>query len=195
MWRSVPLQYRLNLLFAALLLAWLVIDVGRMLAEAGPRARADSENVTGLTRQFVVAALANVQASPEPGRDLVSLLANLQNIRHIRIGLITEGDPAVASAFVATTDAKAPAWFRAIEDAPISVVAIPVVLQQHRLGSVLIVADSSDEIDQVWSASLKQAAAGGALALAVLFGSSFFIRWALRPLGLAGTVLATTARA
>ncbi len=72
--------------------------------------------------------------------------------------------------------------------APVSVVAIPVALRPHRLGSVLIIA--SDEIDEIWSAALTQAVAGGALALAVLFASSLFIRRASRPLDLAGTVLA-----
>jgi two-component system sensor histidine kinase UhpB len=116
-------------------------------------------------------------------------VANLQNIRHVRVALVAEGDPAIVSSFIAATDAEAPAWFRAIANAPISVFAIPVVLRQHRLGSVLIVADPSDEIDEVWLAAQKQAAAGGALALAVLFASSLFIRRALKPLELAGTAL------
>jgi two-component system sensor histidine kinase UhpB len=60
MWRKVSLRNRLNLLFAALLLAWLVVDVGRMLVDAGPRARAESESVTGLTSNFVTTALARV---------------------------------------------------------------------------------------------------------------------------------------
>ena len=77
MWRNVTLRYRLNLLFAVLLLAWLVIDIGRMLAEAGPRARADSESVTRLTSQFVTAALAHVQDLPQPTRDLVGLVEQL----------------------------------------------------------------------------------------------------------------------
>jgi two-component system sensor histidine kinase UhpB len=127
---------------------------------------------------------------PEPTRDLAALVANLQNIRHIRVALVADGDPAVVSAFIAATDANAPAWFRAIANAPISVFAIPVVVRQHRLGSVLIVADPSDEIDEIWSGAQMQAAAGGVLALAVLFASSLFIRWALKPLGLAGTALA-----
>ena len=126
MWRKVSLRNRLNLLFAALLLAWLVVDVGRMLVDAGPRARAESESVTGLTSNFVTTALAHVQDSPVPTRDLAALVANLQNIRHIRVALVADGDPAVASAFIAATDAKTPAWFRAIADAPISVFAIPV---------------------------------------------------------------------
>jgi two-component system sensor histidine kinase UhpB len=146
--------------------------------------------VTGLTSNFVTTALARVQDSPEPTRDLAALVANLQNIRHIRVALVADGDPAVVSAFISATDANAPAWFRAIANAPISVFAIPVVVRQHRLGSVLIVADPSDEIDEIWSGAQMQAAAGGVLALAVLFASSLFIRWALKPLGLAGTALA-----
>jgi two-component system sensor histidine kinase UhpB len=190
MWRKVSLRYRLNLMFAALLLAWLIVDIGRMLADAGPRARAETESVTGLTSKFVTAALANEQDSPEPMRDIAALVANLQNIRHVRVRLVADGDPALVPASVAATDAEAPAWFRAVANAPVRAVEIPVVLRQHRLGSVLIVADPSDEIDEIWSAVQTQAAAGGALALAVLFASSLFIRRSLRPLDLAGTVLA-----
>jgi two-component system sensor histidine kinase UhpB len=190
MWRKVSLRHRLNLLFAALLLAWLVVDVARMLADAGPRVREDSESLTRLMSKFVQTALANVQDSPEPTRDLAALVANLTNVRRIRVALVSDGDPAIASTFVAATAAVAPAWFRAIANAPISVVAIPIVLRQHRFGSVLIVADPSNEIDEVWSGAEKQAAAGGALALAVLFASSLFVRRALRPLALAETALA-----
>jgi len=189
-WAKITLRHRLNLLFAALLLTWLVVDFGRLLADAGPRARAETESVTRLTSNFVTTALMHVQDSEEPTRDLTALVANLQNMRHVRVGFVAEGDPAIVSTFVAATDAKAPAWFRAIANAPLNVVAIPVVVRQQRLGSVLIVADPSDEIDEVWSGAQNQAAAGGALALAVLFASSLFIRWALKPLSLAGTVLA-----
>jgi two-component system, NarL family, sensor histidine kinase UhpB len=190
MWRKVSLRHRLNLLFAALLLAWLVVDVARMLADAGPRVREDTESLTRLMSKFVKTAIANVQDSPVPTRDLAALVANLTNLRRMRVELVSDSDPAVASAFVAVTDAKAPAWFRAIANAPISVVAIPIVLRQHRFGSVLIVADPSDEIDEVWAAAEKETAAGGALALAVLFASSLFVRRALRPLALAGAALA-----
>ena len=161
-----------------------------MLVDAGPRARAETESVTGLTSDFVVTALANLQDAPDPPRDLAALVANLQNLRHMRVALVWDGDPAVVSAFIAATDAKAPAWFRAIVHAPMGVFTIPVVVRQRRLGSILIVADPSDEIDEVWSAAQVQAAASGVLALAVLFASSLFIRWALKPLGLAGTALA-----
>jgi two-component system, NarL family, sensor histidine kinase UhpB len=193
MWRKVSLRYRLNLLFGALLLVWLVGDVGRMLMQAGPRARAESESAIRLTSEFVTTALTHLQDSPEPARDLDALAANLQNLRHVRVGLVSNPAPALVSAFVAASQASAPEWFRAIVQAPISLVTIPVVLKQRRLGSLLIVADPSDEIDEVWSTVENEAIAGGALTLAVLMASSLLIGRALKPLGLAGMALARLA--
>ena len=74
--------------------------------------------------KFVQTALANCRISPEPKRDLAALVANLTNVRRIRVALVSDGDPAIASTFVAATEAVAPAWFRAIANAPISVVAV-----------------------------------------------------------------------
>jgi two-component system sensor histidine kinase UhpB len=189
MWRNMSLRHRLNLLFGALLLLWLIVDVCRILMDAGPRARAETESVTRLTSEFVATALAEVQDSPEPERALAALVANLQNLRHVRVGLVAEGDPAVATAFVAAAASDTPEWFRTLVNAPASVLAIPVVLKARALGNILIVADPADEIDEVWSSAQAQAIAGGALGLAVLFASSLFVRRALRPLDLAGKAL------
>ena len=64
MWQKISLRYRLNLLFGALLALWLVADVGRILADAGPRARAEAENMTRLTGEFVAMALPHVREAP-----------------------------------------------------------------------------------------------------------------------------------
>ena len=42
MWRNISLRHRLNLMFAALLLLWLAADIGRILANAGPRVQAEA---------------------------------------------------------------------------------------------------------------------------------------------------------
>ncbi len=190
MWRNLSLQHRLNLLFGASLLLWLVFDVSRMLMDAGPRARAESESATRLTSEFVITALAHLQDAPEPERTLNALIANLQNLRHVRVALVVDDDDEVVSAFISATDARAPAWFRAIVHAPVGVSTISVVVRERSLGSILIVADPSNEIDEVWSAVQAQTLASAALGLAVLLASSLFIRRALKPLGLAGTALA-----
>jgi two-component system, NarL family, sensor histidine kinase UhpB len=189
MWRKISLRLRLNLLFAALLSVWLIADVGRLLVEAGNRSEAESASVVRLTTDFVTTSLARMQDSPDPLHDLVALVANLQNLRHVRVGLVADNDPAVAWAFISAEEVEAPAWFRAIAEPPARVVTIPAVIKQRRLGSLLVVADPSDEIVEVWSTAKSQAIAGVALALVVLLASSLFIHWALRPLGLAGVAL------
>jgi two-component system, NarL family, sensor histidine kinase UhpB len=180
------------MLFAALLLLWLAVDVGRILIEAGPRARAEDESVTRLTSEFVNATLPRIEEVPEPEWALAALVAELQNLRHVRVTLGAAEDLASARALVSAADASShtPAWFRAMVDAPPSVSTIPVIVDDRRIGSLFIVADPSDEIDEVWSAAVAQIFAGSVLAIAVLFASSIFIRLALKPLGSAGAALA-----
>jgi two-component system, NarL family, sensor histidine kinase UhpB len=191
MWRGISLRHRLNLVFAVLLLLWLAVDIGRILVDAGPRAQAEDESVTRLTTEFVNAALPHIEQAPEPERALAALVAGLQNLRHVRVTRGGAEAAASAPALVSGDDARSttPAWFRAMVEAPPSVSTIPIVINNQRSGSLFIVADPSDEIDEIWSAALTQTVAGGALAIAVLFASSLFVRLALRPLDAAGAAL------
>jgi two-component system, NarL family, sensor histidine kinase UhpB len=191
-WSRISLRHRLNLLFGALLLLWLTVDVGRILLDAGPRARAEDESVTRLASEFVAAVLPRVKEAPEPERALAALVGSLQNLRHVRVLLGPTDDTTFVASSVSASDVRSstPDWFRAIADAPLNVSAIPVVIGDRRLGSIFIVADPTDEIDEVWSAAQVQLVAGGALALVILIASSLFIRAALRPLTLIGLVLA-----
>src|SRR5450432_135120 len=182
MWRQIALRHRLNMLFGALLLLWLLVDVGRILIDAGPRARDEEQSMTRLTSQFVATALSDAQEAADPERALAARVASLQNLRHVRV--MQSEDDAFSPALVAAEDARsgAPAWFRRMVGAKLYVSAIPVVLQGRRHGSIFIVADPSDEIDEIWSAARTQALAGGALALVVILAGSLFIRRALKPL-------------
>ena len=190
MWRQIALRHRLNMLFGALLLLWLLVDVGRILIDAGPRARDEEQSMTRLTSQFVATALSDAQEAADPERALAARVASLQNLRHVRV--MQSEDDAFSPALVAAEDARsgAPAWFRRIVGAKLYVSAIPVVLQGRRHGSIFIVADPSDEIDEIWSAARTQALAGGALALVVILAGSLFIRRALKPLDSMGAELA-----
>jgi two-component system, NarL family, sensor histidine kinase UhpB len=190
MWRRIALRHRLNMLFGALLLLWLLVDVGRILIDAGPRARDEEESMTRLTSQFVTTALSDVQEAADPEHALAARVASLQNLRHVRV-VLSEGET-FSPALVAAEDARsgAPLWFRRMVGGKLYVSAIPVVLQGRRQGSIFIVADPSDEVDEIWSAARTQALAGGALALAVVMAGSLFIRRALKPLESMGAELA-----
>jgi two-component system sensor histidine kinase UhpB len=192
MWQKISLRYRLNLLFGALLALWLVADVGRILADAGPRARAEAENMTRLTGEFVAMALPHVREAPNPERALAALVESLQNLRHVRVALSGNDGLAVVGAFAAAADArsKVPAWLAALVRTPPGVTTIPVKIGDRRLGAIVIVGDPTDEIDEVWAAARTQALAGGALALALLGATSLFVRRSLQPLDSAGRALA-----
>src|SRR6516164_5632336 len=113
MWRSISLRNRLNLIFGSLLALWLIIDIGRILIEASARAHAETQNAMRLTKDFVITTLAHLQDAPEPARAVEALLASLDNVRHVRVGI---GDPAFAPAVVlaAGGGSRAPQWFRAL---------------------------------------------------------------------------------
>ena len=189
MWRKISLQRRLALIFGTLLLIWLVADVARILVEAGPRARAETRSASRITKAFVETALANLQDSPEPERAIVGLVRNLQYLRHVRVGY---GDQSLLSSLytAANEPSHAPEWFRGLVNAPVEVATIPVVFKERSLEPVIVVADPSDVIDEIWAAAKTEAATGAALALAVLLATSFFLSRSLRPLQLAGATLA-----
>ncbi len=189
MWRNISLRHRLNLMFAMLLLLWVAADIGRILANAGPRVQAEARSVSRLTQEFIETSLAGLQDAPIPEQAVMALVASLQFLRHVRVGL---GENAIAPAIVAPSDlrADAPRWFRALVHTPGHITTIPVVIKGRRLDSIVIVADPSDVVDEVWLQARSQVAAGGALALAVVIATGVFLRGSLRPLGVAGAALA-----
>ena len=185
MWRNISLRHRLNLMFATLLLLWLAADIGLILANAGPRVQAEARSVSRLTQEFIEISLARIQDAPNPEQAVIALVSSLQFLRHVRVGL---GENALASAMVAPSDQRvgAPEWFRALVHSPSSVTTIPVVIKGRRLDSIIIVADPSDVVYEVWLQARTQVVAGGALALAVIVATGVFVRGSLRPLGVAG---------
>jgi two-component system sensor histidine kinase UhpB len=189
MWRKVPLRHRLNLMFVALFALWLAVDVGRILADAGPRVQAEAGSASRLTQEFLETSLANLQNTPDPEQAVRNLVSNLQYLRHVRVGL---GENAFASALVTAPDpdAAAPSWFRALVHAPTGVTTIPVVARGRLLDWIVILADPTEVVGEVWRQARREAIGGGLLALAVLVATSVFVRISLRPLAVAGDVLA-----
>ena len=189
MWRSISLRNRLNIIFGSLLALWLMIDVGRIVVEASDRARAETQSAMRLTKDFVATTLERLQDTTEPERTIEALLASLDNVRHVRVGI---GEPSFASAIVlaAGNASKAPHWFRALVNAPNQVVSIPIAFNNRRMNSIVIVADSSDVIDEAWNGARDAAFTGAALALAALAATTLLVGRALKPLDVAGATLA-----
>ena len=50
MWQKLSLRARLNTILALVLMLGLVINIARLLLEAGPRVQAEEENAVRMTR-------------------------------------------------------------------------------------------------------------------------------------------------
>ena len=188
MWRRTPLQRRLNLVFSALIVLWLVGDIARILAQAQPRITAETRAVSALTQEFLASSLDRLQADSNPQEAVLALVLSLRHLRHARVTL-GEGAAAALLPPLVLQDA-APAWFQRLVSAPVSTMTMPVIVGPRRLNFIVIQPDPTEIVAQVWSEAEGQLIAGGALALAVVLVTNLLVRVALRPVSEAGETLA-----
>ncbi|HZZ61133.1 MAG TPA: histidine kinase [Roseiarcus sp.] len=192
MWRSISLRNRLTLIFGLLFVLWFAADALRLVVEASARARAETQSAMRLTKDFLATAVAGLQDAPDPARALQALVAGLQNVRHVRVGV---GGESLGSAILLAADdrSEAPRWFRALVRAPSQVESFPVLLNGRRMASIVIVADPSDEIDEAWAGARDEMLVVAALAAAAMGAMSLLVGRAMKPLGVVGATLARLA--
>ena len=157
---TLSLRSRIVLLLAAILALGLAIGIATLVLHAGARIRTEAEAATHLAEDFVENALARAATAPEPDAELKRLLAQAQKLRHVRIFLEGEPVPSKSPAEIRL----APSWFAALATPreKITRIAAPQPLS----GAVLIAADPSDEIAEIWEEILGLALGGALVALA-----------------------------
>jgi two-component system, NarL family, sensor histidine kinase UhpB len=180
---GLSLKVRIDLLFGLLLFFGLAADLGRMIAEAGPRVRAEDGAMTHISRDFAAAALASLKDSPDPEAGLRQMLASLGPLRHVRIGFAKSGEatPVALPASEPGRD-RAPDWFARLIDVHPGLDALPVVVNGRPLGQIVIASDPTDEINEIWAAASSQALTGGAVVIAALLGASLLLGRTLKPI-------------
>jgi two-component system, NarL family, sensor histidine kinase UhpB len=183
MGRSLSLKMRIDLLFGLLLFFGLSADLGRMIAEAGPRVRAEDEAMTRISRDFAAAALASLKESPDPEASLTQMFASLGPLRHVRIGFAKSGEATPVALPAPDPDRdRAPDWFARLIDVHPGIEALPAMVNGRLLGQIFIASDPTDEIDEIWAAASSLALTGGAVVLAALLGASLLLGRTLKPL-------------
>ena len=131
--RRLSLRWRLNLLLGALLFLSLLVNFALISWNAGPRVAAESESDETLARELVETALASLQETPDPEPPLRRLLAQLQNLRHVRIMVAADAAQAQTLPFAsyASQVGGAPGWFvRLFEPRP-SVTLVPAPIHRR----------------------------------------------------------------
>ena len=179
---QLSIRTRLNLLIGALLLLALAANVALIIWSAGPRIRAEDDSILKVTRQTVERALADLQTSPDPGRELSSLLDKLADIRHVRVYFEPPaGRPAPVPGQV-LTQTSVPDWFATLVTAARPPLRIPASVGGRPLGTIVMASKPSDEIAEIWAAASSALTGGLALIAAVYALTTLAVRHALMPI-------------
>ena len=187
---QLSIRARLNLLIGALLLLALAANVAVIVWSAGPRIRAEDDSIVRLTKQTVERALAELQTSVDPARDIAALLDRLSGIRHARVILEPPpGAPAVPSTWRFLRGSSVPSWFAQFLHATPATVRVPAAYQGNSLGSIIITSNPDDEIAEIWDAVVGTLTGGLALITAVFGLTTFAVRQALMPMQNLGSAL------
>jgi two-component system sensor histidine kinase UhpB len=183
MWQKLSLRARINLLLALVLALGLIINIARLVIEAGPRVQAEDQSVTRLAREFIEMIVADLNEAPDPDAKLAQITGDLNRLRHVSI---TRRDAVGAAAnidrVVETDDAHVPpAWFvRLIHPETTSVeVPVPVRGKQEWL---VITSHPNDEIAEIWDSIVTQVEVGSITAIALLLVTMLVVSRALAPL-------------
>jgi two-component system, NarL family, sensor histidine kinase UhpB len=185
MWKKRSLQFRLNALFALVLILGLAINVGRLMLEAGPRVQAEDESVVRLAREFVETLVGDLKESPDPDAKLARIVDSLSRLRHVSITHrrdATESEVApTGNADPQANDEAPPEWFVALVRPEQTRVSVPISLEGRSLGSLMIASHPADEIAEIWDGIVLQLEVGSALAVALFLITVIVVNRALSP--------------
>ena len=133
-------------------------------------------------RQTIENAIERLQTSRDPSRALDDLVASFAGSRHLRVRFI--GDPMADTAPTAERPAfgTIPPWFvRVIGVEPVTD-GVPVILDEHRLGTIAIETDTHNEILEVWNEFADSLVTPAVFCLLTIVLIHVFVGRALRPL-------------
>jgi len=190
MWRALSLKARLTLLLALLLLAGLVVNIGRLVLEAGPRVAAEDQSVVRLAREFMAVLVVDLAEAPDPEARLARIVGDLSRLRHVSIVHEMDGESPAPRASRAPADHAPPAWFVRLVHPEQTISRVPVTIDGRSLGALVIASDPIDEMAEIWDGIVTQIEVGAAIA-AVLFAITMaVVTRALAPLRqIAGAML------
>jgi two-component system sensor histidine kinase UhpB len=183
MWQNLSLRGRINLLLALLLALGLAVNIGRQVAEAGPRVQAEDQSVIRLAREFIEMIVADLNEAPDPDARLNQIARDLSRLRHVSIALRDAGgNPLTSPRADADGDTRGPpAWFVSLVHPEQTAVSVPVSLH-GRPGSLLITSHPDDEIAEIWDGIVTQLEVGSVIALALFLVMMNVVGRALAPL-------------
>ncbi|MBR0845553.1 histidine kinase [Bradyrhizobium liaoningense] len=183
MWQNLSLRARINLLLALLLALGLAVNIGRQIAEAGPRVQAEDQSVIRLAREFIEMIVADLNEAPDPDARLNQIARDLSRLRHVSITLRDAGGhPLTPPRPDSDNDTRGPpAWFVSLVHPEQTAVSVPLSIH-GKPGSLLITSHPDDEITEIWDGIVTQLEVGSVIALVLFLVMMNVVGRALAPL-------------
>ena len=183
MWQKLSLRARINLLLALVLAFGLLINIARLVVEAGPRVQAEDQSVIRLAREFIAMIVADLNEAPDPEARLQQIASDLSRLRHVSITL---QDGTQHSSNIGQTaesdDPHAPlAWFVNLVHPETTSVDVPFSVH-GKPQRLVITSHPNDEIAEIWDGIVTQLEVGSITALALFLVTMMVVSRALMPL-------------
>jgi two-component system sensor histidine kinase UhpB len=179
----ISLRAGLNWVIGLVLISTLIINLSVQLVHAGPRVRAEAGSNLRLTQAFILKTIASLPENENPLPALHNLFANLGNLRHVDISILSdsEAEPAQRSAIDHAFNSDIPAWFVKLVGASPQVITVPIIVGKSAYGRVAIVSNPLDELQEIWSDMTWLASISLAVTLAILGLALVLVRYSLAP--------------
>ncbi len=194
--QRLSLRWRLNLLLGAMLFLSLLVNFALIGWNAWPRIAAEGESDEVLARELVETALASLQETPDPEPPLRRLLAQLQDLRHVRI--LVAADDAQAQTLPLTLYTSppggAPAWFLNLFQQRPSVTIVPATIHGRNYGDIVIAANPTNEVTEIWGEVCSVAATTLAFGVCLFGLILLLVGRAIAPIADVGNAITRLAR-
>jgi len=167
LWSGRPMRARLMVVVVLINLVAAAISGAVIIHKARSATEVETAASLAVVEPLVAETLQALQDAPLPGL-FRTLALRFQGLRHVRVTLLDAGNRPAGAGPQREGKRRAPRWFAALIAPPAQRHEVPLVLRGARIGTALVTAEPSDEIDEVWGYALALGLTGLSLSLAML---------------------------
>nr|WP_280950149.1 ATP-binding protein [Methylobacterium aquaticum] len=167
LWSGRPMRARLMVVVVLMNLLAAAISGAVIIHKARTATEVETASSMAVVEPLVAETLQAVQDAPLHGL-FRTLALRFRGLRHVRVTLLDSGNQPVEAGGRREGTRRAPRWFAALIAPPAQRHEVPLMLRGARIGTALVTAEPSDEIDEVWGYALALGLTGLSLSLAML---------------------------
>ena len=178
----MSLRLRLIALVCGALVLSLVLGGATAWLNASRSVRTEMRSALLVGRQTVESAIERLQHAREPSRELDELVASFAGNRHLLVRLVGEAQAVAAPVVESPLFGPMPNWFVRVIGVVPATDRVPITVNGHDYGTVVLETDPHNEILEVWNEFTDSLVAPAVLSGLTILLIYLLIGRALRPL-------------